>query len=162
MNETGLKLEGLAELQEALVRLGAVFGQKMLARVTRLALRPVEAAARDLAPVRTGALRESIRLSVLKPPSGPVVSGGLKVGKRKIRFEIEDDEGGSFKGTMTFDAKWRWHFSELGVPSRGIPAHPFLRPAFEQNTGKVLETLKDALRRAIDREVRRRARGGGK
>lgn len=48
-----------------------------------------------------------------------------------------------------------WHLVELGVPSRGIRAQPFLRPAAENNAHQVFIAAANALSPEIDKEVAR-------
>ena len=51
---------------------------------------------------------------------------------------------------------WRWHFAEGGTSTKA--ARPFLRPALDANAAKVVGELKDELRKAIDRVLKRRAK----
>ncbi len=41
------------------------------------------------------------------------------------------------------------HFVEFGVPSRNIPAEPFLRPALDQNIQPCINIMKDSLAKDI-------------
>lgn len=57
---------------------------------------------------------------------------------------------------------WYWRFVEFGVPSRGIPARPFLLPALEHNTGSTMEAITTSLEKSIDHYVASLRGIGGK
>jgi HK97 gp10 family phage protein len=143
-----IKLVGLKELQAQLVNLGAELGVKTLARAARKAFQPVLDDARNLVPVDTGELRDSLKLSSKRPRSGDtVVVVGLRVG------------AGRGDGTKVPPAR-RWHWIELGTAK--LPAHPFARPALDRNADRVLELLKEELVKGIQRAVRKQARAAAK
>lgn len=131
-----LKLDGLAGLQAQLLDLGDTkLGVKALASAARQAFKPVLEAARALVPVDTGELRDALRLTVLKPKGGDaVVVVGLRIGS-------------GTKGSKKLPPARRWHWVELGTVH--MAAHPFLRPALDQNAQGVLDALKDEIAKSI-------------
>lgn len=106
----------------------------------------IESAAKDMAPVDTGLLRNSI-------------THGKAGGKLSVTEYTDDDgnQSGQYPGAdIPADAGGKKYvvvvgtnvqyapYQELGAPNRNVPPAPFLRPAFEGNmeTAKtVLETL---------------------
>lgn len=137
------KLVGMAALQEQLTNLGAELGVKAMAQAARQAFKPVLEAARAMAPVDTGELRDSLRLSVKKPRAGDgVVVVGLRI-------------GGS-KGAKGLPPARRWHLAEFGTAFQA--AHPFLRPALDQNAAAVLELLKTELVKSIAKAIQKKGK----
>lgn len=45
------------------------------------------------------------------------------------------------------------HWVEFGIPSKGVPAFPFLRPAFQQKQAAALEAFSKKMSEGIDKEV---------
>lgn len=135
------KLEGMETLQEQLLALGAETGVKALADAARIAFMPVLAAAKSMVPVETGALRDALRLTLKKPKGGDLV---IVVGLRIAATKGIGKEA---------DPARRWHFIEFGTAHRA--AHPYLRPALEQNAEAVLEELKTQIARSIQRALDR-------
>ncbi len=139
------KVTGLDALQAQLDELGAEVAVRALARSARKAFEPVLEAAKSLVSADRGELREAISITTKKPSSGDaVVVVGLKIGK-----------GAAVAGSVSPSS--RWHFVEFGTAH--MPAHPFLRPAMDQNAEKVLELLKTELEKSITRALKRKAAG---
>jgi HK97 gp10 family phage protein len=139
-------VSGLDTLQAQLLDLGAELAVKTLAQAARKAFKPVLDAAKENVPIWSGALRDSIKLTVKKPSEGDaVVVVGLYIGK---------DAG---YDTGELPPERRWHFIELGTSK--YPAHPYLRPALDGNASNVLDALKTEIAAAIERAVRRKSRG---
>jgi HK97 gp10 family phage protein len=142
------KADDMKKLHDRLLQLGAATGQKVLASAARQALKPVRDDARRMAPVDSGALRESIRIQVKKPRSGDaVVVAGLAVTTKRVT--IDEDLEADVLAARASGAGYRWHFAEFGVPSRGIAPKPFLRPAFAKNREVMVRVLKEQLRKLI-------------
>lgn len=151
-----IKVEGLSDLEEKLEQLGAVAGLKVLQSASRSACKPLLERARELVPVETGVLRDSLRIAVVRVRSGSVViSAGLKNRPVAVKNEIVDDYGNVVvvKTGEKIDAGWRLHFTEFGTSKSA--AHPFLRPAFDQMHGEMLAALKEGLGGAIARAARK-------
>ncbi len=141
------KVTGLAALEAQLTELGTELGAKALAQAARQAFKPVVAAAKAMVPVSDlddDHLRDSIRLTVVKPKGdGSVVVVGIRIA------------GGNPKGARVPPAR-RWHFVELGTAHQA--AHPYLRPALDQNAAAVLDLLKTEIVKSIQKALRKRAK----
>jgi HK97 gp10 family phage protein len=141
-----IKVSGLDALQQQLIEIGVELGVKALAQAARKAFKPVLDAAKSLVPTDSAALRDSIKLSVKKPGSGDsVVVVGIRIGSGP-------------KGSKDLPPARRWHFVEFGTAH--MAAHPFLRPAFDQNQSRVLEDLKTELVKSIQRAIAKKAKSG--
>lgn len=139
-----IQLHGMKELVAQLRELGDIQAQKSLVAATRKAFKPVLADALSRVPVDEGTLRDSLKLTVVRPELGePVLRVGLRVAKRR-------------KGES---AHWRWHFVEFGTAD--ATAKPFLRPAMDRNEGQMLADLKTAIAKEIARIAKKRARVRG-
>ncbi len=159
------KIEGLEELREKLEGLGAIAGQKVVASAARAAMQPVLDEAVRLVPKKTGLLAKTLRLTATKPKSGDIVASAGIAMRAKVKDEIPVEEGfqGPALDVKVKGAGWRWHFVEFGVPSRGIPAHPFLRPAMSTKVTQVVEIFRAALEKKVLAAIRKqgKAKAGG-
>ncbi len=151
-NLVGFKVSGLKELQAQLVELGIETGVKALAQAARKSFEPVLAAAKAKAPALSGALRAGLKLTVKKPKGGgdTVVRVGIRI------TVVKDSGGGALLGKEEAPATRRWHFIEFGTAF--MEAHPFLRPALDENAPVVLALLKIELRISIDKVLRKNAK----
>ncbi len=141
-----LRFEGGRELDAALSQ----FTPAKRRAIGRVALdeggQIMAKAARALAPVDEGNLRESID-----------VSGTLSRSQRGEHQKIAEQE--RFVGP---DNRPQGHLREFG--SDGNPPHPFMRPAFDQTKDAVLNRIGEALWLGIEKAVAalaRQARRGG-
>lgn len=163
MKANSWAIEGLRDLQEKLRQLESVAGIDVCKRAARRAFKIVETDAKALVPVKTGQLRDCIKLTAQKPKNGSIiVRVGLKVTMTKVKEEIELTGLGDGEDVQTYmrrvkrDASWRWHYVEFGT-SR-MSARPFLRPAFEKNARRVVELFKEELDKSIQRAARKELR----
>jgi HK97 gp10 family phage protein len=136
----GVRLEGFDELEKLLVeQLPKATSRAVLQRSGKTAMEPVLERAEELVPVRTGRLKSSIRIAVkfLKASGrfGAAVLVQVGAGDR--------------------EAYWA-KFVERGTVK--VPAHPFLRPAFDGEERRIIERLQAAIRVEIDKAVARRAK----
>jgi HK97 gp10 family phage protein len=122
-----VQIRGIDELKRELARLDAAV-QTRLARNAAMAMaRVVAKHARALAPVRTGALKKSIK---------------ARRDPERTRGKVQ-----AFAGATVRYA----HLVEFGHPFAAPRA--FLRPALDNNTGEVEAKLIENLASGIDREV---------
>lgn len=162
------ELQGVAELQQQLLALGAIQARKTLARAVRKALKPVLDEMQRRAPVDTGLLRDSLKLTIKRPKSGAVLVAGIKVavGKGGGVKDIAKAAGNMLltakgkkvarKKAWRNSAHWRWHFVEFGTKHKA--ARPFIRPTFDRNVPAMLQALKTDLAKEIAKTIKRNAR----
>lgn len=122
----------LAELEKRLNEVAEKVAKKALRTAARKAMNPVRKEAQQNAPEDTGLLEENFGLTT-KAKDGEV---SAKVGIK----------GGARKNDQT---PYYFRFLELGT--KDMPAKPFLRPALEGNAEKIIATVADELRKALDK-----------
>lgn len=143
-----LRLTGTQEVRAALLQLE----EKVAKRIARAALKagaePMLHAARSKAPVDTGDLVESLKIST-----------GKKKGKLVARVQTKS---GDYKGKTFYGSFIEYgHYAgprNLGNARKWIEPRPFLRPAFDENKDRSAGIVVEALRTGIDKEAKRVAR----
>lgn len=166
-----MTVEGLKDLDDKLTILGTKVADRTIKSAGRYAMKPVLDSAKSnlesSGSVDTGILKDSIALvsrSARFDQPFPIEIG-LKI-KARVALKGSESAASSLgsgsvkirgltfrkigKKLVTGGAARRWHFIEFGVPSRGIPARPFLRPAMDQNSQTVLTRFKERLKRSVD------------
>lgn len=134
------QITGQTEIAKALRDLPSNFRKDAAVYAMEQAMQPVVDAARSFAPVgKTGALRRSIGFLIRKYRNGAVVFG--VIGPRR-GFGVPD---ASTKTGVTEPANYA-HLVEYGHAVAGdaagwVEAHPFLRPAWDANKGRVEKLL---------------------
>lgn len=120
-------------------QLPIVIQRKLLRQSFRAALRPVLAMARSLAPQMTGAMARTLRLRAMKRRRGRL--GMLIMAAPRAVLGIAADAKGYYPVHV-----------EIGAKKRGVPAQPFLRPAFDAQREIMVQTLARGIEEAM-REV---------
>jgi HK97 gp10 family phage protein len=115
--------------------------------------------ARQKAPKRTGNLARNIIAVRDRDPERSGASERYIIGVRKKRWtkKAKNDakrnaRGHVIKGADNNDAFY-WRFPEFGTAK--MPAHPYMRPAFEETKGEQVSTFKDDLAQGIQNVVAR-------
>lgn len=134
------KIEGLRELDQAMVSLGKVAAKNVARRTLKKAAEPIRNAAAQGAPEETGDLIKSVSVSTRNPRKNRKVS------------PIEVHVG---PGRMP-----RAHLQEFG--SRHHAAQPFMRPAWDGNKAKALGIIRDELATEIKAAAGRQSRKAAK
>jgi len=137
-----IKIEGLKELDIALRELPKATSRNVLKRALTKAAKPIETAAQAKVPVLTGALKQSIKI-------GPKSKLDPKVRSTHIQKSPVE----VFVGAGALPHA---HLIELGAAGRA--AHPFLRPAFDENKQGALESIKRDIAEEIEKARARLAR----
>lgn len=174
MMGVSVKVEGLEALGKKLMALDLNKQQKAVKAAGRAAFKPVLEDAQQNVPVRSGLLKDSLRItSRTSTDSSFPIEIGLTMrneisledpegaariiasfGKRGVRIKGRRVKGKGRKVRIETGAAWRWHFVEIGVPARGIPARPFLRPALARNKEAVTQRFRDRLAQLVERLAR--------
>ena len=150
------RVEGLKELQDALLRLPKQTGKRVVRKILKKALEPVARTARSIVSKQStdsGNLAKSIdistRLARNQRRSGAVHAGDLSayVGSTPERHAhlVEFGTGPRVQRTT-------------GRSTGSMPAAPFMRPAWKQNKSKVLQQFGDMLGTEIERAAARLAK----
>ena len=141
------EIEGIAELQKKLAKLGEAAGGKALRNATKQAMLPVLQAARSSAPVGKFP-HKSYKGRVLFP-------GYLSRSVDRNSALSRDKQTAWGRVGVKPEAFYGVQFIERGWTTRGgktkVPAQPWLEPAFNRSQEQVLGRLKNRLARQIDK-----------
>lgn len=142
-------------------RLGPRYGKNAMRRAMRKGARVIRDRARMYA-------------KLVDDPKSPeqiwkniVVRGGKIRDKNALRVRVgilggakkDMSKYGEFKGAGKANPggdTWYWRFVEMGVPSRGIPARPFMRAAMHEKKAAVLNDIVGFMREELAKEVLKR------
>jgi HK97 gp10 family phage protein len=144
-----IRVEGLRELQDALMEVSRATAKNIMARSLKQAGEPVRAAAESLAPVATGTLQESI-------------GTGTKLSRRqKSRFRKQSAVEVYIGVTNSLP---QGHLQEFGTVDHG--PQPFMRPAWDANKTRVLDSIKELtwaeIAKTAERVAKRKAKAAAK
>lgn len=134
------KIEGLAELDEALSELPKATARNVLLRTLKEQGEPIRADGETNAPRDKGGLKQSYAVST------KLSTRQKKLNKKESDVEVYIGPGPAAKGVQT----------EFGNAHQA--PHPHLRPAFDGNVQRVLNGIKNELATQIDKAVQRLAR----
>lgn len=158
MIEISHQLHGYEELRSMLRALPEETRIKALKPSTREMGRFLLGAAIMLSPYRTGALRRNIRLLQKKMRAQWLSVYGLRVKTKRALTRRMGFLEGTGKGENIAGDKdpWYWFFQEFGTVHHD--AHPFLRPALENNQQELIAAFREAFKGRLEKAVRMLAR----
>ena len=122
-----IELSGVDEILNRLQQIGANVS-RLENQALRNAAEPVLEDAKANAPVRTGKLKEGLKISSIK----------TKEGMKYILVGVDKSDN-----SKIFYGK----FVEFGTTK--MSARPFLGPAYEKNKREIVETIKDKLKEGL-------------
>lgn len=145
--DVSVRVEGLAGLNSALAEVGKKATQKnLLVRTLKQVAKPIDDAASALAPKDTGKLQISVITGTQltrRQRSSAYKAGKLGVAEVHVGTALS-----------------RGLFQEFGTYK--MPAHPFMRPAWDANKEKALVSFSgimwDELRKTAERAARKSAK----
>ena len=149
MAKTTIKIEGLAELKDALRELPDATAKNVMRRVLKRAAEPIAEHMRSLVPTASGDLKESIAVSTTLSRSQ----------KRKAQKEGPNDVE-VYVGPGAGAQSHYSHLVEFGSSHQG--AQPYARPAWDAEYRKALEGIKADLAAEIKKTADRAARKAAK
>jgi len=150
---TTINVKGLADLQRFLDQLPAKMEANVMRGALRAAAKPIKEEAQSMAkPIKSGALRDSIR-----------VSGRIDAHNGKVTASVK--AGGKKNGADVFYA----HFIEFGTKPHslkkganrdsgkyqdvkhhpGISSRPFMRPALDAQAGAAVEAAGEYIKKRL-------------
>jgi HK97 gp10 family phage protein len=133
-------VDGVEDVVRKLQSLTPKLQAQALRKATREGAKVIQREAKALAPVQTGALRDSIKVKAGKRKKGRI-STLIQVGQG-------DFKGDTFYGAMV----------EYGT--RRMPARPFMTPAYESKGNAAKNVAVAEIERALERIVRGMSIGG--
>lgn len=129
-----VKIKGFAELDKALAELPAKIEKNIIRSALRAAAKITEAEAKRQVPVRTGKLRDSIRVStklVKGKPLATVTAGASKKGGPFYAHLVEFGAKAHFIKPKKAKSLFLAGVFREGVDHPGARKHPFMRPALD-------------------------------
>lgn len=147
------QVQGLRQLERNLDALAEEYGPRnalaALRAPIRAALRPLADDIASNTPVDTGALAESVRITVRMP------------GRRQRGPHID-----SRRHVLVGEVGWRWSRGNsllgralaLEFGNRRVAAQPVLRPAFDRHSRTIANTFAEEFARSIERTATRLGR----
>ena len=150
MAET-IKIDGLRELKNALLKLPEKLGEKVLNGALYAGAKLVVDDAKVKVPVRTGELRRNIRARRATKKQRGDLTAAVVVGVRRLtKKQIASIR--KKKGRENASDAFYWRFLEFGTSK--MAARPFLRPAFESRKTAAALLIKDEIRKRIEKEAK--------
>jgi HK97 gp10 family phage protein len=136
-----ISLLGDKELQSRLDGLEPAVAKKIVRKAIRVIGNDIRNDARALAPVKTGALRRSIKVRAIRRSRGRM-GVIVRTGTRE-ELGIENDDKGYYPAVQEYG-------------SETVPARPYLRPALDHNQEKGVRKMARLIGELIETEAERR------
>lgn len=160
-----INILGLKEIKATLEKLPARLGEKVVRAALRAGAQVMRKDAQSRAPVlqkpkygrKPGTVKNAITIRRSKRDKFGVYLGVKGLSAKKIK----DFKGGKVnkKSAYNPDDPWYWVFLEFGTAN--MPAHPFLRPAFEAQKFAALRRFEEYAKRRVVKEAEKLAREQG-
>lgn len=143
MINMNLDFSGLEQIAKDLETLSKSENKKVLRDATRAGAEVVAEVVRETAPILTGKMSRNVVVITQKGRQGEVTSGVHIRG-------VNPDTGNSDNAMKASNPKnaFYWRFVELGTSV--MPAHPFVRPAYDNNQERAAEAAIARANTAID------------
>jgi HK97 gp10 family phage protein len=153
-----MRVEGLRELERSLVEMDKA-APRIIAQALRDPMRQVLVDMKTLVPKRTGELADALDLTPVRRASARRASMADTLSEVGIRIKKTvagkvGTWGGADGGRL--NPRYYWHLVEFGTAHSA--AHPYIRPAFDQNTQNLIGGFKSIARQQIESTAARYAR----
>lgn len=144
MIDINLDFSGLDEIARDLETLSRAENNKVLRDATRAGAEVLREEVIQRAPERTGKMKKNVVILTQKSRRRGEISSGVHIRGRNLRTGNSDN---SMKASDPRNAFY-WRFVELGTVN--MPAHPFVRPAFDTRQEQAAQVAMERMNRAID------------
>ena len=143
MIDLNLDFSGLEDIARDLTRLSKAENNKVLRDATRAGAGILREEVIDRAPVDSGKLRRNVMVITQRGRNGEITSGVHIRG-------VNPRTGGSDNTMKASNPRnaFYWRFVELGTSN--MPAHPFVRPAFDTRQEEATQAALARMNQAID------------
>jgi len=138
-----LDFSGLLDISHDLEMLSKAENKKVLRDGTRAGAEVLQKAVIERAPVETGKLKRNVVVVTIRGRRNAISSG---VHIRGVNPETGNSDN-KMKASNRRNAYY-WRFVELGTSN--MPAHPFVRPAFDTSQELAAQAAIARMNRAID------------
>ncbi len=144
MIDVNLDFSGLEDIARDLETLSRAENNKVLRDATRAGAEVLKEEVIDRAPERTGKLKKNVIVVTQKGRNKGEITSGVHIRGVNLRTGNSDN---TMKATDPRNAFY-WRFVELGTAN--MPAHPFVRPAYDTREEEVAKVVFDRMNSAID------------
>lgn len=164
MMSSTFSFKGGKELER---QLAALADPKKIKSAARSALRKgadeIIPTAKALVPIDKGDLRRSIKQGAAKKRRGEDDSVvwqiiGIDRAEQLPAEKLKKDGAGTYRDPGVAGVG---PITEFGRPEQGVPAKPFMRPAFDARKGRAAVAIRTELGKAIERQAKIIAKKGG-
>lgn len=161
MAKVSVKVEGLKELNKALAELPKATSRNVVRRTLIKALTPMESQAEGMAPEQTGWLKSTFNIGT-KLSKRQMAAHQAEMGTKPVRTaegwrSNPKTEVFMFMGPAGSPRSIVQEFGSVNQSPK-----PYMRPAWDSNKGKALETIRDDMWTEIDKAAKRLARKAAK
>ncbi|ELY4571741.1 HK97-gp10 family putative phage morphogenesis protein [Franconibacter daqui] len=144
MIDINLDFSGLDEIARDLDTLSRAENNKVLRDATRAGAEVLREEVIQRAPERTGKMKKNVVILTQKARRRGEISSGVHIRGVNPRTGNSDN---TMKADNPRNAFY-WRFVELGTVN--MPAHPFVRPAFDTRQEQAAQVAMERMNRAID------------
>lgn len=144
MIDINLDFSGLDEIARDLETLSRAENNKVLRDATRAGAEVLREEVIQRAPERTGKMKKNVVILIQKARRRGEISSGVHIRGVNPRTGNSDN---TMKANNPRNAFY-WRFVELGTVN--MPAHPFVRPAFDTRQEQAAQVAMERMNRAID------------
>ncbi|WP_049294036.1 HK97-gp10 family putative phage morphogenesis protein [Franconibacter helveticus] len=144
MIDINLDFSGLDEISRDLETLSRAENNKVLRDATRAGAEVLREEVIQRAPERTGKMKKNVVILTQKARRRGEISSGVHIRGVNPRTGNSDN---TMKANNPRNAFY-WRFVELGTVN--MPAHPFVRPAFDTRQEQAAQAAMERMNRAID------------
>ena len=153
-----MSLTGVKELDSILTSMPSTLTKKVLQRAAKIAAKPMVADMKSRAPKRTGKLRKSIGVKLLKSKQDnlrAVVLVGVRRGRKfkshhahLVEFGTKARVAKNPSGVLSF-----WSKGKLVkiAKTAGSPAKPFIRPSIDANIDQLRDSYTEHVAKVLHR-----------
>jgi HK97 gp10 family phage protein len=131
-NMVDIEIKGLDEIEKRLKQLPQKVAKKVVRKAVREGAKPILKAAQSKVPVKTGALKKSLKVRAMKAK--------LAKGGAGVHVGVSDQW---FKGDLFYGG-----MVEFGT--KNMPAKPFIRPAYDEKKNEAVKVTVKHLLKGID------------
>lgn len=153
MNETRIEIKGAAELYAALQQLPAKIERNVMRGAIRAGALVIQEEAKRLVPMKSGALRDSVRVSV-RAVRGRVFAT-IRAGNSKAFYAHMVEFGTAAHEERPQGAKSLFFagvFSDV-VKHPGATPKPFMRPALDAKATAAIDAVAQYVRERLPKEI---------
>jgi len=147
-----VKVKGLAELERALSQLPDKLERNVVRSALRMGAKQIEAEAKRLVPVKSGELRDSIRVSVRLIKGKPVATikaGGRGKGGAFYAQMVEFGTSAHFIKASSAKSLFIAGLMRDGVNHPGATSKPFMRPALDSAAAQAVKAFAEQIRKRL-------------